>query len=126
MTARETRLVVCMALIAVVSFGCESTKIVQPTKSLPDSLTVSGTVWKNTFEVSGAEVYTWPKHGSVYSDSLGHFAFRIRAAGDSADIIATEHGYGVDWFGLSRIAIPPDHRDVSVDVSMWEEPAPAR
>jgi hypothetical protein len=109
--------------LAWVSGGCESAEEVKP-PALPDSLTVSGTVWKpqigDSVPARGAQVYTWPQHGIVYTDTLGRYALRISAATDSAEIVGwipDTYGGGY-YFKSNHVAIPEDRRDVMLNFTL--------
>jgi hypothetical protein len=112
-----------LGVLAWTSGGCESADEVKP-PALPDSLAVSGTIWKpqigDSVPARGAQVYTWPQHGIVYTDTLGHYTLRIGAATDSAEIIGEipdRYGGGY-YFRLNRIAIPADRHDVTLNFTL--------
>lgn len=112
-----------MGALGWASSGCESDDEVRP-PALPDSLTVSGTIWKpqlgDSVLAQGAQVYTWPQHGIVYTDTLGHYALRIGAATDSAEIVGEiPNPYGAGYyFKTNRIGIPADRHDVTLNFTL--------
>jgi hypothetical protein len=111
--------VLCLGVLTC-ACGCESTNVIKP-PALPDSLTVSGIVWMgDSIPAKWAQVYTWPQHGVVYTDTLGQYALRISAATDSAEIdgfIPDTYGAGA-FLKINHIAIPPDHRDVTLNFTL--------